>query len=195
MATLPIAFDEPLTEEQSMLAASCERMVVSIANKAMGDGGDRDDLIDAGYMGLIRAAQTYDPSRNTKFSTHAYRNILAKVMQCRQHAHVRRGRYVNGINLDLFVSRDEGDAKDGPVVDAREVRKAFESLPPQFQDVVKHRVWGTDTLVNTAKTLKCCKQTVISRKTKAFGMLRLSLWRYAGEASSTAVAPDALQRC
>lgn len=36
---------------------------------------DIDDIRSSGYVGLLRAAETFDPSRGTKFSHHAYNTI------------------------------------------------------------------------------------------------------------------------
>jgi len=38
-------------------------------------GYEREDLQSLGYMGLLRAAQTFDPKRGVAFSTYAYRCI------------------------------------------------------------------------------------------------------------------------
>ena len=40
---------------------------------------NKDDLYQAGYMGLIMAYQNFDPSFNVKFSTYAYSYILGEM--------------------------------------------------------------------------------------------------------------------
>ena len=40
---------------------------------------NKDDLYQAGYMGLIMAYKNFDPSFNVKFSTYAYSYILGEM--------------------------------------------------------------------------------------------------------------------
>ena len=47
------------------------RLVVKIARAFEGCGVDRDDLIGEGNLGLIRAAERFDPSFGTRFGTYA----------------------------------------------------------------------------------------------------------------------------
>lgn len=179
MTNTSIPFDARLTDEQSALVASCERMAVNVALKKVGDSDDLNDLISAGYDGLIRAAQTYDPAK-AKFTTHARFHVFAKIMRHREHSQARMSKIDRDFPDSFIPSRDAAPGEEPPV-DPAEIRGAVEALPPKLREVVEHRVWGTDTLRNTAKTLKCSPQTVITRKAKAFDMLRLSLWKYGME--------------
>ncbi|ACH94991.1 RNA polymerase sigma factor RpoD/SigA [Borrelia recurrentis] len=47
------------------------RLVLKIIKRYAGKGLKIEDLIQEGNLGLIRAAEKYDPSKNTKFSTYA----------------------------------------------------------------------------------------------------------------------------
>ena len=47
------------------------RLVVKIAREYLGRGMVLDDLIGEGNLGLIRAAEDYDPRFGTRFSTYA----------------------------------------------------------------------------------------------------------------------------
>ncbi len=47
------------------------RLVVRLARNYMGRGASLEDLIAEGNLGLMRAVERFDPSRNTRFSTYA----------------------------------------------------------------------------------------------------------------------------
>ena len=47
------------------------RLVVKIARDYVGRGMSLDDLIGEGNLGLIRAAEEFDPGFGTRFSTYA----------------------------------------------------------------------------------------------------------------------------
>ena len=46
-------------------------LVKSVAVRFLGSGEPLDDLIQAGYIGLLNAVANFDLARNTRFSTYA----------------------------------------------------------------------------------------------------------------------------
>ncbi|MFW6132405.1 MAG: sigma-70 family RNA polymerase sigma factor [Planctomycetota bacterium] len=56
------------------------RHVVGKVTGHVGQEADREDLISAGTLGLIKAARAYDPSRDTVFKTYAYIRIRGAVI-------------------------------------------------------------------------------------------------------------------
>lgn len=56
--------------------------ILSIANKKCLNYVDRKDLLQAGYIGAIKAAQGYNESFNTSFYTYAYPWILGEMCEC-----------------------------------------------------------------------------------------------------------------
>ena len=58
-------------EAQNRLVEANLRFVVKMAYKYVGHGLELEELVNAGNIGLIRAAQKFNPSFNTKFITYA----------------------------------------------------------------------------------------------------------------------------
>lgn len=58
-------------EARNQMVRANLRLVVRIARKYLGRGLSLSDLIEEGNLGLMRAAERYDVSKNTRFSTYA----------------------------------------------------------------------------------------------------------------------------
>src|SRR5208282_592 len=59
------------TEARDLLVRANLRLVVNIARSWKCAGLSLQDLIEEGNLGLLRAAEGFDPSMNTRFSTYA----------------------------------------------------------------------------------------------------------------------------
>lgn len=64
-------------------------LVVSIAKKYIGKGMEFNDLIQEGNIGLVRAADRFNPDLNNKFSTYATYWILKGILRA-LHVKLRR---------------------------------------------------------------------------------------------------------
>jgi RNA polymerase primary sigma factor len=86
------------------LAEANFRLVVSVAKRFRGLGVPFEDLIQEGNIGLLRAVEKFDPSRNVRFSTYATPWIYQAVTR----AVVNQGRNIrlpnNVARLTLKVS-------------------------------------------------------------------------------------------
>ncbi|MBQ7373764.1 MAG: sigma-70 family RNA polymerase sigma factor [Clostridia bacterium] len=54
-------------------------LVKSVCRSYFLTGGDDDDLLQEGFLGLLKAVNTYDESKNTAFKTFAYTCISSNV--------------------------------------------------------------------------------------------------------------------
>jgi RNA polymerase primary sigma factor len=69
--SLAIAIDRGDLDARSRMIQANLRLVVKIARQFRGHGLTLDDLVGEGNLGLIRAAQDYNPAFGTRFSTYA----------------------------------------------------------------------------------------------------------------------------
>lgn len=71
-----------------------QRLVASIAHSYAEKGGNvlnKDDLMQEGYLGLLRAVTLFDPAKGCAFSTYAYRRVRAAMGDFGKAAPIIRG--------------------------------------------------------------------------------------------------------
>lgn len=78
-------FHEGVTEARDYLIEHNLRLVAHIAKKYEGTGEESEDLISIGTIGLVKAINTFDPSKGVRLATYAVRcieNDHSKTMPC-----------------------------------------------------------------------------------------------------------------
>ena len=73
-----LIIQEAIKKDINEIIKEYEPYVKSLANK-FGFYKIKDDLYQAGYMGLVMAYKNFDPTYNVKFSTYAYSYILGEM--------------------------------------------------------------------------------------------------------------------
>lgn len=69
---------------------------------------DRDDLVQAGMMGLLRAAYTFDMARGLKFSTYAVPFIIGAIKKEFKKLHmVVSSKYYEEINRNISMNKPQ----------------------------------------------------------------------------------------
>ncbi len=83
-------------------------LVHSCANRFRGRGVEYDDLFQAGCLGLVKAANGFDPSRGFAFSTYAVPAILGEIKRIfRDGGAIKVGRAAKEKARQLLKIRDE----------------------------------------------------------------------------------------
>ena len=87
------------------------RLVAHVAKKFDSSGIDHDDLISIGTVGLIKAVETFQPTKGTKFATYAARCIQNEIlMQLRAQKKTRK---------DISLNSPIGTDKEGNEITIR----------------------------------------------------------------------------
>lgn len=90
-----------MVEEQSELVANNKNLIYSISH-LFKNYVDKEDLFQAGFVGLIKASQNYRPNSDTKFSTYAYTYILGEMAQyVRKDKGIKVSREITKLNLKI----------------------------------------------------------------------------------------------
>lgn len=83
-----------------------EKLIYSIAKKFEGYKS-KEDLYQAGYMGLLMALNNYKENRNTKFSTYAYKYIYGEMSKLvREDKLVKTSRSFNKLKNDIEKAKN-----------------------------------------------------------------------------------------
>jgi RNA polymerase sigma-B factor len=90
-------------------------LVKSIALKYLGSGEPLDDLIQAGYIGLLNAVANFDLARANRFSTYASYLIQGEIRHYirDKHATIRIPQWVQTMNRRIKEAEEEFFQRDG----------------------------------------------------------------------------------
>ena len=128
------------------------RLVIYIARKFENTGIPLEDLASIGTIGLIKAAQTFDPGKNIKHATYASRCIENEILMCLR----RSTRMKTEVSLDepLNVDWDGNElllsdilGTDGDIVykeietdvERSLIEGAVDQLPPRDRQIITMR--------------------------------------------------------
>lgn len=84
-------------------------IVVPVARKFSQNRDNQEDLIQVGYIGLIKAVDNYDPDRGVKFITYATHCVMGEIRHyIRDKAEsVKRPRWLTSLNREVTKYMDE----------------------------------------------------------------------------------------
>lgn len=157
---------ESAEEAKATLVEHNLRLVVYIAKKFDNTGVGVEDLISIGTIGLIKAINTFNPTKNIKLATYASRCIENEIlMYLRRNSKVKMEVSIDEpLNVDwdgneLLLSDILGTSEDiiykdiEKEVDRKLLRKALEKLSDRERTIIKMR-FGLDNKEGEEKTQK-----------------------------------------
>lgn len=106
-----------VSKEQEELVVNNLRLVPYLVNKFGVPPGQFDDFVSIGQIGLIKAAITFDESKNVRFATYASRCINNEILMCFRKEKVS----VNEISMNTVIHEDgKGDLTLEDVIPSNE---------------------------------------------------------------------------
>ena len=163
------------------------RLVAHIVKKYYALPGDQDDLVSIGTIGLMKAVDTFDPTRRARFSTYASRCIENEIRM-----QFRRDRKTGGtvslqealeadgdsaltladVLQDSFCMEDICETQD----DIRRVRQLLDTLPARERQILllRYGLAGQPPLtqLETARLLGISRSYISRLETHALDLLR-----------------------
>ncbi len=139
------------------------RLAISIASKFKRYGSDMTDLVQEAGIGLMKAAEKFDPERGVRFSTYAVWWIKASIQDyvMRNHSMVRTGStssqkalFFNLKRVKAKIQR-EYDLKSSDVDRTKLIELVSEELGVPIRDVemMEARLAGGDYSLNTPQSV------------------------------------------
>jgi RNA polymerase sigma-32 factor len=151
-------------DEQALhrLITAYMRLAVSMASKFKHYGAPRNDLIQEASVGLMKAADKFDPDRGVRFSTYAVWWIKASIQDhvMRNWSMVRTGSTSSQkslfFNLRRVQARLEREAmKRGETLDRHDMRQMIATevgVPLRDVEMMEGRLSGSDFSLNATQS-------------------------------------------
>ena len=121
----------------SATGRDCERivrentpLVHSVAARFKGRGVEYDDIFQAGCIGLFKAAERYDETLGTAFSTYAVPVIIGEIrMLFRAGGAVKVGRSMKALNAAALAEKERIEKETGREARLGEIAEALGEAP------------------------------------------------------------------
>lgn len=97
---------EPTEENLADLMRSGEALVKSLAH-SIGSGSNFDDLVQAGYIGLMQAIQRFELNKGASFTTYAYHCVMGEIrLEVRRERTFDRPLWMMRLQDDILKATD-----------------------------------------------------------------------------------------
>ena len=134
---------------------------------------EKNDLIQQGYLGLLRAEQTYNPESGCVFITYAKPWVEGSIVRyLNQHAHIVRNKSGREENNCLTTSLDEVQLRieEGEHID---VEPYLCILSAEDREIVEQHVMYGMPLATLCEQFHLSRRTIEYRIQKALKLMRL----------------------
>lgn len=105
-----------MTVEKEKLVTDNIKLAHYIANRYRGLSVDFEEIVSCAYLGLTKAALTYDSSKGIKFSTYAGRVMTNEILQCER----REGKHNKVVILSMETPVADGITIEDTILDPKD---------------------------------------------------------------------------
>lgn len=180
---MPSEYDDDLIREAkngdqnalSDLLCGYQRMIHILAGRMLHAGVSREDLIQAGSLGLMHAIMHYDAMHDVKLSTYAVPWILGEMRRAVRRAQVSvfsLDRPMDGNNQTL---QDTLVGESGVDLDSLDLRMALSRLERDEQILICLRYYRDKTQKETAQMLRKSQAQISRMERRALDALHTML--------------------
>ncbi|MCE1248657.1 MAG: sigma-70 family RNA polymerase sigma factor [Firmicutes bacterium] len=116
-------------------------IVVPVARKFTQNRDNQEDLIQVGYIGLIKAVDNYDPDRGVKFITYATHCVMGEIRHyIRDKAEsVKRPRWLTSLNREVTKFMDDFLQNEKRLPSIKEISTALNIESEGIVEILKSR--------------------------------------------------------
>ncbi|MFK7869298.1 MAG: RNA polymerase factor sigma-32 [Roseobacter sp.] len=154
--------DERCEQSLHRLITAYMRLAISMASKFKRYGAPMNDLIQEAGLGLMKAADKFDPDRGVRFSTYAVWWIKASIQDyvMRNWSMVRTGSTSSQKSLFFNMRRvqarlERESASSGEVLDRHQLRQMISTeigVPLHDVEMMEGRLSGSDYSLNATQS-------------------------------------------
>lgn len=106
-----------MSEQQASLVENNVKLVYYLVRKSFLENGDYDELISTGFIGLVKAAKTFDEDKQIKFATYASKCIVNEILMfLRKRDRLRKnGIICLSMEANFQVSEEKANHRHSPL--------------------------------------------------------------------------------
>lgn len=175
-------------EARNKLVMANLGLVYFVANQMFRPYLRREDLLQEGLLGLMRASETFRPDRQIRFSTYGVFWVRAKIQQC-IHLHDReRLQQISGFSIESLPAGlqnpEEQILQDEKTDTVRQILKrvAHELKNPKLSQIIQYRILAEEpeSLEKLGQRLGVSRETCRLLESKMLKLAReeLANWRF-----------------
>lgn len=153
-------------EALSLLVERYQNMVLKISNQYYGNWAEKSDIIQNGYVGLLKAIYYYKPDKEANFNTFTWTNIHSEIKTFLTYLNRKKNKILTeSFSFDYSLSSDSED----------EEMEAYLALNERDTDEVVNEQLSVERTKNRMKEVLTAKEIrIFEMYTESFTYLEIA---------------------